>query len=111
MAESWDDARLLAARPAKPGLFKSEPGTLTDSERDALWKLFRAIGRIWESTADDSESMRSQWLEFIETRCNEKPSYLLEYQRGVRVLKQPLDCKNMQTRARVARKAMTPPAK
>ena len=76
---------------AAPGLFSGEAPELTPHEMDVLWALFQAIGRVWENlhwSATDSSTIRSSWLEFIEAKTRNEPSYLAEYANAVRVVEE-----------------------
>ena len=72
--------------PLEPGLLPSEGQQLTPYERDALWRLFQAIGRVWENlhpAATDSANLKSSWLDFIEAKLGYDPSYVAEYSSAV----------------------------
>lgn len=70
----------------EPGLLSGAGQQLTPSERAELWKLFQAIGHVWEnllSSATDSANLKSSWLDFIEAKINFEPSYVAEYSNAV----------------------------
>lgn len=59
---------------------------LTQYERDQLWKLFQAIGLCWDDLYfrnKDSSTLRSSWLEFIEAKTQNEPTYIGEYSNAV----------------------------
>src|SRR4051794_31122454 len=70
----------------EPGLLQGEGQFLTDYERDSLWRLFCEIGRCWHDVINDSANLKSTWLEFIETRTTNSPSYVAEYSNAVSVV-------------------------
>ena len=72
-----------------PRLLPKEGQELTPYERGALWRLFQAIGRVWDnlhSSARDSANLKSSWLEFIEAKTRFEPSYVAEYSNAVLVV-------------------------
>lgn len=82
------------------GLIQTEAHVLTERERDTLWRLFEEIGRCWKnvfkSETDgkdvyDSSNLRSSWLEFIEAKTTQPPSYVAEYQNAVSVVEELID--------------------
>jgi hypothetical protein len=68
------------------GLLLSQPGELGPEQIERLWEIFVAIARQWGQPANDPMLQRSQWLEFVELRARQAPSYLEEYRNAVRVL-------------------------
>jgi hypothetical protein len=68
------------------GLLPSPLGRLSPEEIDQLWDIFVAIARTWGRPDADPMPMRSQWLEFVELRVGQAPSYLVEYQNAIAVL-------------------------
>jgi hypothetical protein len=80
-AQSW-----IGDDPVGEKLLDSAVGELTPVELDALWELFQQIGREWQNVWNDSAGQRSSWLEFVQTRCRQRPSYLEEYRSAVKVI-------------------------
>src|SRR5271156_1726550 len=68
------------------GLLPSPLGRLSPEEIDQLWDIFVAIARTWGHPDADPMPLRSQWLEFVELRVGQAPSYLAEYQNAIAVL-------------------------
>ncbi len=77
--------------PLDPGLIVGEDQGLTDYERSALWRLFKEIGRCWNDVLNDSENLKSSWLEFIETKTTTSPRYVAEYSNAVLVVDELID--------------------
>ena len=78
----------------QPGLLPREGPELTPYERNALWKIFQAIGRVWENlhpTALDSSNLKSSWLDFVEAKTDAEPSYVAEYSNAVLVVDELID--------------------
>src|SRR5205807_4480795 len=73
------------------GLIVGEGQFLTERERNALWRLFKEIGRCWNDVLNDSENLKSSWLEFIEARTTTSPSYVAEYSNAVLVIDELLE--------------------
>jgi hypothetical protein len=69
-----------------PGLIVGEGQFLTDSERRMLWRIFQEIGRCWNNVLNDSDNLKSSWLEFIEAKTTTSPSYIAEYSNAVQVV-------------------------
>ena len=72
-----------------PRLLPREGQALTPSEKERLWRIFQAIGTVWDdlhSSALDSANLKSSWLEFIEAKSNFEPSYVAEYSNAVSVV-------------------------
>ena len=70
----------------QPGLLPSMGQKLTPYERASLWKIFQAIGLVWEDlhpTAKDSSNLKSAWLDFIQAKTDSEPSYVGEYSNAV----------------------------
>lgn len=68
------------------GLLPGEGQQLTPRELAALWRIFQAIGQVWENlhpTALDSTNLKSSWLDFIEAKTKSAPSYIAEYSNAV----------------------------
>lgn len=72
--------------PLEPGLLPGEGQTLTQYERDALWRLFVHIGSSWKNVPKDSTGLKSSWLEFIAAKTETSPSYTAEYSNAVLVI-------------------------
>jgi hypothetical protein len=77
--------------PLAATLIDPESVTLSEADRDALWKLFVAIGRCWGNLDDDSASVKSSWLEFIEAKTQSPPSYFGEYRNAISVMQELID--------------------
>ena len=78
----------------QPGLFYPGGQTLTPYEREALWRIFQAIGRVWENlhpTATDSSNLKSSWLDFLEAKIGSEPSYVAEYSNAVSCVDELID--------------------
>ena len=83
MASAFCQAKL------DPDLLPSKGRELTQYEREALWRIFQAIGSMWKnlhSSALDSANLKSSWLEFIEAKTHFEPSYVAEYSNAVLVV-------------------------
>lgn len=74
--------------PVSSPLIDSEASDLSEADRGALWELFVEIGRCWGNMDDDSASIRSSWLEFIEAKTQYTPSYVGEYRNAVTVMRE-----------------------
>ncbi|MCG8448153.1 MAG: hypothetical protein MI725_01060 [Pirellulales bacterium] len=80
-----------------PGLIQVEAHVLTEHQRDMLWQLFKEIGQCWENVFSpkkgvyDSSNLRSSWLEFIEAKTTQEPSYIAEYVNAVMVIEELVD--------------------
>jgi hypothetical protein len=72
--------------PLNAGLIAGEGHVLTDYERRALWRIFMEIGRCWDNVLNDSDNLKSSWLEFIEAKTGSQPSYAAEYSNAVVVV-------------------------
>lgn len=75
--------------PLAPGLLPRQGQELTAYERGALWRLFQHIGLVWENlhpSATDSANLKSSWLEFIDAKTQQEPSYVAEYSNAVLVV-------------------------
>ncbi len=72
-------------------LIDPESITLSESDRQALWDLFVAIGRCWGNLDHDSSSVKSSWLEFIEAKTQSAPSYFGEYRNAITVMRELQD--------------------
>ena len=65
-----------------------EDKLLSIQERDELWKIFVEIGRCWQNLPDDSASVKSSWLEFIQAKTENEPSYAGEYANAIAVVQE-----------------------
>lgn len=73
----------------------SSPERLDADQLGLLWRLFQGIAEVWQIRDEigPTEQLYSQWVEFIETRCNpgvpeQDPSYLEEYRSAASVLRE-----------------------
>lgn len=62
-----------------PDLLPGDIQELTAREIDILWRLFQAIGRVWQDIGQDSVNIKSDWLEFVHAKTRVAPSYTGEY--------------------------------
>jgi hypothetical protein len=67
-----------------PDLLPSATGKLEPEQIERLWEVFVAIANFWGDA--DPTPLWSQWLEFLELRTAQAPSYLEEYRNAIRVL-------------------------
>ena len=75
------------------------PATLIDAEdkllsmpdREFLWKIFVEIGKHWENLEDGSASVKSSWLEFIQAKTENEPSYIGEYSNAIAVVQELIE--------------------
>ena len=74
-----------------PGLLVGDAQELTNHERHGLWRLFQEIGRNWDCAKHDSLDVRSSWLEFVEAKSTNAPSYTAEYSNAVLVCEELVD--------------------
>ncbi len=74
-----------------PQLLLAEPRKLTRTEVDGLWRIFVAIGRVWENTVHDSAGLKSSWLEFLTAKTMTRPSYVSEYVNALAVVAELID--------------------
>jgi hypothetical protein len=72
-------------------LLPAEPRRLTRAEIDGLWRIFVAIGRVWNNTVHDSASLKSTWLEFLSAKTSIRPSYVSEYVNALAVVAELID--------------------
>jgi hypothetical protein len=82
------------AEKISPGLLPKEGQELSITQRDVLWRIFQAIGRVWKDlhpTQQDSSTLKSTWLEFIDAKTNHDPSYVAEYANAVMVIQELLE--------------------
>jgi hypothetical protein len=69
-----------------PDLLPSPIGELEPDQIERLWSVFVAISDAWGDRHTDVKAQRSQWLEFLQLRTRQAPSYLEEYRNAVRVI-------------------------
>lgn len=72
-----------------PRLLVSQGQPLTPYERNRLWEIFQQIGLCWKNLYyknKDSSNLKSSWLEFIEAKTSNDPSYAGEYSNAVLVV-------------------------
>ncbi|HYT88618.1 MAG TPA: hypothetical protein VEL76_07905 [Gemmataceae bacterium] len=69
-----------------PYLLPSNTGHLSALEVEGLWEVFVHIGQTWGAVGADPLYQRSQWLEFLQVKTEEAPSYLEEYRSALAVL-------------------------
>jgi hypothetical protein len=72
--------------PLDANLLAGKRRILTDRERSSLWRIFMEIGRFWNNVLNDSDNLKSSWLEFIEAKTTSQPSYAAEYSNAVLVV-------------------------
>ena len=78
----------------EPGLFNPAGQTLTPFEREGLWRIFQAIGRVWDDlhpAATDSANLKSSWLDFLEAKLNCEPRYVAEYSNAVQCVEELIE--------------------
>ena len=76
----------ICKQPLASQLLAAEPRKLTRAEIDGLWRIFVAIGTIWENTVYDSAGLKSSWLEFLTAKTMTRPSYVSEYVNALEVV-------------------------
>jgi hypothetical protein len=69
-------------------LLPAEPRELIRAEIDGLWRIFVAIGAVWENTVHDSAGLKSSWLEFLTQKTRIQPSYVAEYVNALEVVEE-----------------------
>ena len=69
-------------------LLPAEPRELTRAEIDGLWRIFVAIGTMWQNTVHDSAGLKSSWLEFLTSKTRIQPSYVAEYVNALEVVEE-----------------------
>lgn len=67
-------------------LLPSNPGRLAAGQVEGLWEVFVHIGKTWGAPEEEPLYQRSQWLEFLNVKTEQEPSYLAEYRSGLEVL-------------------------
>ncbi len=68
------------------GLIFAEGQDLTYENKEALWKIFEAIGENWFNTIYESNNQRSSWYEMIKAKTENAPNYTGEYVNAIYVL-------------------------
>lgn len=69
-------------------LIDPEDQILTALTREKLWEIFVQIGVAWGNVPENSAGLRSSWLEFIEAKTQQPPSYVGEYANAVAVMQE-----------------------
>lgn len=73
-------------------LIDAEDKLLSAGDRAFLWdKLFVEIGRCWSNLPHDSAGVKSSWLEFIQAKTENQPSYIGEYTNAIAVIQELLE--------------------
>lgn len=60
-------------------------------EREALWTIFVETGKCWGNLPDDSVSVKSLWLEYIQAKTENEPSYAGEYENTISVVQELIE--------------------
>jgi hypothetical protein len=69
-------------------LIDTEDRVLTKVDKEILWDIFVEIGRCWENLPNDSAGVKSSWLEFIQAKTVDEPSYIGEYANAIAVVQE-----------------------
>lgn len=69
-------------------LIDTEDKLLRIQERNFLWDIFVEIGKCWGNLPEDSISVKSSWLEFIQAKTEQEPSYIGEYANAIAVVQE-----------------------
>ena len=69
-------------------LIDVEDRVLTRVDKEILWDIFVEIGRCWENLPNDSAGVKSSWLEFMQAKAVDQPSYIGEYDNAIAVVKE-----------------------
>ena len=69
-------------------LLDHEDLQLNQFQLDKLWQLFVHIGKVWGNQTNDSENIKSSWLEFIKAKTSSQPLYTGEYANAVMVVQE-----------------------
>ena len=69
-------------------LIDPEARLLTFYEREQLWDIFMEIGHAWNNIGEQSSSIKSSWLEFIQAKTQKEPSYVGEYANAIAVVQE-----------------------
>jgi len=72
-------------------LIFAEGQQLTYQNKEALWKIFRAIGDHWDNTLYKSNNQRSSWYEMIKAKSENSPNYTGEYVNAIYVMNELYD--------------------
>lgn len=78
----------ISATELPQSLLPATPANLTSDEIEGLWEVFVAISTLWGSSELNPLHQRSQWLEFIEVRTTQPPSYVEEYRSALSVIEE-----------------------
>lgn len=70
------------------GLIFAEGQELTYQNKEALWKIFQAIGIAWDNTVYNSNNQRSSWFEMIKAKTENAPNYTGEYVNAIYVMEE-----------------------
>jgi len=70
------------------GLIFAEGQDLTDQNKEALWKIFAAIGKTWGNTVFNSNNQRSSWYEMLKAKTENPPNYAGEYVNAIYVMEE-----------------------
>jgi hypothetical protein len=76
----------LAREKLKAALLPAEPRPLLQTETEALFDIFAAIGVAWGNALHGSLGLRSSWLEFLKQKTTQRPSYIAEYVNAIEVM-------------------------
>jgi hypothetical protein len=71
-----------------PGLLPGDGQVLTEDNRHFLWRIFVEIGKCWGNVRWNSSNLKSSWLEMIEAKSAEPPSYTAEYINAIYVVRE-----------------------
>ena len=73
-------------------LIDAEDKLLSAEDRAFLWdNIFVEIDRCWDNLPNDSASVKSSWLEFIQAKTESEPSYIGEYSNAVAVVQELIE--------------------
>ena len=81
----------IASGTVSANLLDHEDQHLSAAAREMLWTIFAEIGRAWGNVERDSAGLRSSWLEFVEAKTNQPPSYIGEYVNAVSVVQELIE--------------------
>jgi len=71
-----------------PGLIPGDGLLLSAEHRDFLWRIFVEIGNCWGNVRWKSSNLKSSWLELLEAKTTQAPSYTGEYINAVLVVRE-----------------------
>ena len=73
-------------------LIDAEDKLLSAKDRAFLWdNIFVEIGRCWNNLPHDSAGVKSSWLEFIQAKTENEPSYIGEYTNAIAVAQELIE--------------------